>query len=174
MYIPQSKELAGGTCVVSVGLKKKWARTATYWIEIWKVPFKAVTLWYAVRRWFFIRRGESKNEKVEGEIPSTRCTSFTTAQQHFQDLMEKQIADDNKGYVVDTAITSSQEIGTGAAEVEAFIDKLRWTSEESKEEPEVDTSAFDSRLRKNQKTKVQSKKEIFSDAVKKRKKDAQW
>jgi len=162
-YTPQSKELAGGVCVVSVALKKKWARPATYWIDIWKVSVKNLTFWYAMRRWFFIRKGEQKNEKVQGEIPGQRRTSFALAQRDFQDLLEKQINDDEKGYEVDTAITAPTEVDFSLVEVEKFINAYRWSSKESVYvESELEPEPEQPQLNK------------FADAVKKRKKDALW
>lgn len=159
-YTPQSKELSSGVCVVSVALKKKWARSATYWVDIWKVPFKATVFWYAVRRWSFVRKGESKNEKVQGEIPGSRRTSFGLVVEDFKDLLELQI-NDEKGYEVDTAITAPKEVDSGLAEVEKFINAYRWSSRESVHvEPEPEPE--------------QPQLAKFAEAVKKRKKDASW
>lgn len=159
-YTPQSKELADGVCVVSVALKKKWARSATYWVEIWKVPVKSITFWFAVRRWGFIRKGEQRNEKVSGEIPSRRMTSFTSAYRDFQEMLEHQI-NDEKGYEVDTAITSPKEVDFSLTEVETFINKHRWATESVHVEPDIE-----------QVEEVQLPK--FAEAVRKRKKDALW
>lgn len=170
-YIPETKALADGRCLVSVALKKQWARSASYWVEVWVVDKKKVQFYYALRRWSFMRRGEAGNERVKGEVPGQRHTTLTSAFMQFQDLTKDKLDQD---YVVDTAITRPDLTEQPLTAFEEQIDEWRYPGKElqtKSDGPEVEVVGG---KRKKKQKKEEKPKDTFKDAVSRRKKDAMW
>lgn len=174
-YIPETKALADGHCIVSVALKKQWARSASYWVEVWVTEKKAIQFYYVLRRWNFMRRTEGGNERVKGEVPSQRLTTLTQSFRDFQELTETKLGED---YVVDTAITRPDLTRHSLTAFEEKIDEWRYPGkalQATSAGPEVEVvGGKKSKRKKKQAKKEEKPKDKFQDAVKRRKKDAMW
>lgn len=170
-YIPETKALADGRCLVSVSLKKQWARSASYWVEVWAVEKKQVQFFYALRRWSFLRRTESGNERVKGEVPGQRHTTLTNTFLSFKELTEAKLSED---YVVDTAMTRPDLTQQNLTEFEKQVDEWRYPGkalQARSDGPEVEVTQG---RKKKSKKKEEKPKDTFKSAVSRRKKDAMW
>jgi len=108
----QHPELNGAHLLVSVGLKKRWSKKPTYWIEIYgkhearpsgHPPPSATKIirFYVFRQWSFIKGSmfDENRELVAGGFLIPTCfTQVRAALEASTEIVRKQVAD--KGYDV--------------------------------------------------------------------------
>jgi len=166
----ESPELAKGTIVLTVELKKSWARTPTYWVSLVSVPTGPLTLWYAVRHWKFRRRED--NQEVKGESLSERQLSIKRGLMVVESLLQTKLNDAD--YVVHNLKIEAPVRDDLKPDVDAFCATLQKMLPSAAQRlvsngvevifPELNKEA----------TESEDQASAFAAAVKRRKREAKW
>lgn len=175
---PTVPELSNSIVLVSVGLKKKWAKSSSYWIEIYGKPghhpggleSKPIRF-FLYRQWAFIK-GSMMSEQKEliegGALHPSLITKFDLAVQGLLAYARKQILE--KGYEVASISTlqnlNSLEWGRGMwTTIEDLEAKLRSIkAEDCNNELSIEISD----------SKPIARRENFWDTARHREKKSKW
>lgn len=166
----ESQELAKGTIVLTVEMRKSWSHKPTYWVSLVSVPVGPLVLWYAVRHWKFWKREESK--EVKGESVSERQLSAQRALTVMEQLIEYKLKDSD--YVVhNLKIENVKDDLKGV--VDAFCSSLQKmlpaTAQRVSDKEGVEI-VFHGLAEEAAKSEDQAN--TFAAAVKRRKREAKW
>lgn len=87
--------LQGRTCVISIGLRKEWAKKPSYWIELFAKPLgpqKRSHLLTMARQWSFYR--QTTKEQIEDQyVMPNEWTSVNNAVSSILDYVKARVED---------------------------------------------------------------------------------
>jgi hypothetical protein len=150
--------LSGATAIATVALRKTWAKKATYWVTLFKLPVAATSVWVVMKSWKFPRG----TEIIQGNAEAYRGSGIIPAFDHMQEVIEEKVrggADYLVSHLVTTeGIPSDEELMM--TQLTQFLSSLcepKW--------------GFEHEIAKAEKEKPESE---FAEAMKRRKKGAYW
>jgi hypothetical protein len=174
-------ELAGAHLLVSVEMKKSWAKKPTYWIEIYGKHGAGMKIvrFYVWRQWSFVKGSmfDTNREVVEGGylIPNF-MTSFMAAVDAAVEVAEKQVQE--KGYEVanvlvpeevDSAPWGLQVLSQGIA---SCVHRMKSIKKTTAPTAQLEMPIGDEK--RQQRLSDRSKKEDFWDTARQREKKSKW
>lgn len=183
---PDLPELKDSQRILSISLKKSWARTPSYWVEVYGkflppatlVHVKKISRYYVYRQWSFIKGngfGSGKRELVDGYILDPNLiTNVNVLAGITSDYLEKLLID--KRYEIDNIefppVVDTEPTEPGVVEVLSRLSKI---SEKMLQLQNVENSLNDQVEIDNAVKKVYGKKkEDFWDTVRQRERKAKW
>ena len=88
-------DLQGRTCVISIGLRKEWAKNSSYWVELFAKPLgphKKSHLFCIARQWSFFR--QASKERIEDQyVMKHDYTSFHNVADALKEVIQSRIRD---------------------------------------------------------------------------------
>jgi len=173
----KSKELQSGVVVFSVGLRKEWAKVASYWVSLVAVKIGPITFWHPARSWSFRKDGELIAEDIAGPRQTRPEQAFRGMKEMIQDKIH------NSGYVLhgvnlETGIEATLLSATMMAEINSFCSLLQQVASD----PAAQQASGHTRVPladwvEQQAQEARAKEEehnAFQAAVKRRKQGAKW
>jgi hypothetical protein len=167
----ENTELANGTLILTVELRKSWSKLSTYFVHLVSVPLGPTTCFYAVRQWKFHRREDNKD--VTGEVCSPRelslCRVMTVAEMVVRDkILHSDYVLHNLKEVNATAAAPCQDIASFFATLQK-ISVSAPTPDVDKWPPQECTVELAESAAKNE-----TEATAFAEAVQRRKREAKW
>lgn len=172
----KSKELQGGVVVFSVGLRKEWAKVASYWVSLVAVQTGPVVFWFSARSWSFKKDGELIAEDICGPRQTRSEQAFRGMKEMVQDKIR------NSGYVLHEITKDSQvqaHIPTPlAAEIDSYCSLLQQVTSDpavQRASGQGPAPVMDWVEQKAQEARAKEEEHnAFKAAVDRRKRDAKW
>jgi hypothetical protein len=171
----KSKELQHGVVVFSVGLRKEWAKVASYWVSLVAVKIGPLTFWHPARSWSFKKDGELIAEDIAGSRQTRPEQAFRAMKDMIQDKIH------NSGYVLhgvnlETGIEPTLLPATMMAEINSFCSLLQQVTTAVQQASKLSPApVMDWVEQKAQEARAKEEEHnAFQAAVKRRKQGAKW
>lgn len=152
-------DLEGATAIATVALRKSWAKKATYWVTLFKVPVAATSIWVVMKSWKFPRG----TEVVQGSSEAYRGGGIVYAIESIQEVVEDKVQG-GADYLVNHFSTAEDIPADESATLNSLTNYL----------DSMCRTAAAGPTRKPEPAKSEESVSEFAEAMKRRKKGAYW
>lgn len=129
-------ELVSKQCLVSIPLRKDWAKQATYWVEVYGKRLgnhRGFGKWryWVVKQWRFKRRNEitGDNEIIHDcAVAPHICMDIPGTIRHLADWVDRQLEKDYRieGFVLEPDLEAGADSDLTQSEKDEWIDRVRF------------------------------------------------
>ena len=161
---PDTPSLKNSALVLSVALKKSWAKAITYWVQIYGQfgPNSKIVRWYVWCQWHFIDRNFIAGKVVKGgKLCPGETTSLYVVVEKAEEIVKDMVTSRNYD-VADVTVPG----GLGFDDASKQAEIIRFSSIKSDSRPEKDNKPTWKGPR--------IKEESFWDSVRQRERKCKW